>query len=236
MQTKGISALSIRRAGDRFHSNFGWLNAKHTFSFGEHYDPDHAGFRALRVINDDTVAPGKGFDTHPHSSMEIFTYIIEGQLEHKDSMGNGRIIETGEFQYMSAGSGVEHSEFNPSNENSVHLLQIWITPTHQGGEPRYADFDTKPLRQENGLTLLASPMGEGSSFGIRQHAEIHFGHLAAGASLSPQTNFSHQYLHLITGEIKISGETLTSGDGVGFTGTQSLKASAESEFLFFALS
>ena len=175
------SQISIRRAGDRFHSNLGWLDSWHTFSFGEHHDPAHAGYRSLRVINDDTVAPGKGFGTHAHSSMEIFSYIISGELEHKDSMGNGRIIRAGEFQYLSAGSGVKHSEFNPSSTEPVHFLQIWLTPTHPGGEPCYTDIDTKPLRKQNSLALLASPTGSDSSFQIRQNAQIHYGHLTAGA-------------------------------------------------------
>lgn len=236
MQTSTPSQVITRRSKDRFHSDLGWLNSRHSFSFGEHYDPEHMGYRSLRVINDDTVAPGKGFGTHGHSSMEIFSYVISGQLEHKDSLGNGRIIKAGEFQYMSAGAGVKHSEFNPSSDEPVQFLQIWITPTHEGGEPRYADFDTKPLRKANGLTLLASPTGRESSFGIRQHAEIHFGHLESGASLTPESKFSHHYLHLIKGEIKIAGETLTAGDGASFREVPEIQALVETEFLFFALS
>lgn len=236
MQTKTPSAIQIRRAGERFHSDHGWLDSWHTFSFGEHYDPDHAGYRSLRVINDDTVAPGKGFGTHAHSSMEIFSYVLSGELEHKDSLGNGRRIKAGEFQYMSAGSGVKHSEFNPSAEVPVHFLQIWITPTHQGGEPRYADFDTKPLRKENGLTLLASPQGDQESCAIRQHAEIHFGHLTAGSTLHPPSKYHHHYLHLLKGTLQIAGESLSAGDGVAYTNDIEIKASDESEFLFFALS
>lgn len=194
------------------------------------------GFRSLRVINDDIIAPGKGFGTHPHSSMEIFTYVVSGQLEHKDSMGNGRIISAGEFQYMSAGRGVEHSEFNPSGRNPVHLLQIWITPNAPGGEPRYSDFDTKPLRKVNGLTLLASPTGKGSSFGIRQHAEIHFGNLTKGSEMTPESSFSHHFLHMIKGEVDIAGETLKEGDGVSFGEILPIRSSADSEFLLFALS
>jgi redox-sensitive bicupin YhaK (pirin superfamily) len=236
MQTKTSPDVKVRRASDRFHSDLGWLDSWHTFSFGEHYDPTQAGFRSLRVINDDTVAPGQGFGTHAHSSMEIFSYVISGELEHKDSMGNGRTIKAGEFQYMSAGAGVKHSEFNPSSDEPVHFLQIWITPTNPGGEPRYADFDTKPLRKENGLTLLASPSGTETSFAIRQHAEIHFGHLGAGAKLEPDSELNHHYLHLIHGELEIGGETLTAGDGVAFGKSLPIVAAAESEFLFFALS
>ena len=236
MHSPDSPQITIRRAGDRFHTDLGWLDSWHTFSFGQHHDPAHSGYRSLRVINDDTVAPGKGFGTHAHSSMEIFSYVISGELEHKDSMGNGRIIRAGEFQYLSAGSGVQHSEFNPSATEPVHFLQIWLTPTEPGGEPRYADFDTKPLRQRDGLTLLASPTGEGSSCAIRQHAEIYYGHLTAGASLTPETNFSHHYLHLIRGEIKIAGETLITGDAFSLASTATVESVTESEFLYFALS
>lgn len=230
------SSIEVRRASERFHSNLGWLDSWHTFSFGEHYDPAHQGYRSLRVINDDTVAPGQGFGTHGHSSMEILSYVISGELEHKDSLGNGRIIKAGEVQYMSAGEGVKHSEFNPSSDEPVHFLQIWITPTHPGGAPRYADRDTKPLRKENGLTLLASPQGANGSFAIRQHAELHFGHLTTGASLTPETAYQHHYLHLIKGELEVADQLLKPGDGAAIEGSASLKAQSESEFLFFALS
>ncbi|GHC50340.1 pirin family protein [Roseibacillus persicicus] len=236
MQTEARPQITVRRSGDRFHSDFDWLDSWHTFSFGEHYNPAQMGFRSLRVINDDIIAPGKGFGTHPHSSMEIFTYVISGKLEHKDSMGNGRIITAGEFQYMSAGDGVEHSEFNPSAKDPVHLLQIWLTPTAPGGQPRYSDFDTKPLRQANGLALLASPSGKGSSFAIRQHAEIYFGNLDPDTDMTPESAFSHHYLHLIKGEIKVAGETLTEGDGASFGPILPIHSSADSEFLLFAVS
>ncbi|MEM9081083.1 MAG: pirin family protein [Verrucomicrobiota bacterium] len=234
MQT--TTDIHVRRANERFHSNHGWLNSFHTFSFGQHHDPNHMGFRSLRVINDDTVAPAQGFGTHPHSSMEIFSYVISGQLEHKDSLGNGRIIKAGEFQYMSAGDGIQHSEFNPSPNEPVHFLQIWLEPTHPGGEPRYADFDTKPLRSQNGLTLLASPSGKGPSFAIRQHAQISFGHLHPGKELTPHPTFPHQYLHLISGELQLDEQTLTPGDSAAFSHPVTLKANSEAEFLFFELS
>lgn len=169
---------------DRGYSDFGWLKSRHSFSFGQYHDPEFMGFRSLRVINEDKVSPGKGFGSHPHDSMEIVSYVVEGELEHKDSLGNGRVIRAGEFQYMSAGSGVVHSEFNPSAENPVHFLQIWLIPQEAGGEPRYRDFDTSQRRKENGLAVLASPDGREDSAAIRQDAEIHFGHLAAGKTLS----------------------------------------------------
>ncbi|MDP0491761.1 MAG: pirin family protein [Verrucomicrobiota bacterium JB023] len=228
-------SLKVFRAGDRFHTAIDWLDSWHSFSFGEHYHPDRVGYRSLRVINDDVVAPGRGFATHPHASMEIFTYVISGQLEHRDSMGNGRIISAGEFQYMSAGTGVEHSESNPSPEEKVHLLQIWITPSSPGGEPRYADRDTKPLRQKDALTLLASPTGREGSFAIRQHAEIHFGSLSAGSSLQPGAEYRHHYLHLIKGGLSLCGEGLSPGDGAAVDGEFSIKADEDSEFLLFSL-
>jgi redox-sensitive bicupin YhaK (pirin superfamily) len=163
--------------------------------------------------------------------------VISGELEHKDSMGNGRVIKEGEFQYMSAGTGVSHSEFNPSASNPVHLLQIWITPTHPGGEPRYHDFDTKPLRQDNGLALLASPGGDNGSMAIRQHARIHFGHLAQGASLAldDDPGYPHSWLHIIKGKLKAGENTLNPGDGASFEGPLDLTAENDAEFLLFRL-
>lgn len=234
MQTN-THPLQIRRAHERFHTDLGWLNSWHSFSFGEHYDPAHAGYRSLRVINDDTVSPGQGFGTHGHSSMEIFSYVISGQLEHKDSLGNGRIINAGEFQYMSAGAGVKHSEFNPSSTEPVHFLQIWLTPTHSGGEPRYQDIDTKHLRKNNGLTLLASPTGEGQAFAIRQHAKIFFGHLNAHQEVQIEEAYPHYYLHLISGKLSIESQSLHPGDGAALSHPLKIEAEEEAEFLLFNL-
>ena len=237
MQNTATTPLTLRRANERFHSDHGWLDTYHTFSFGDHHDPRHMGYKSLRVINDDKIAPGRGFGTHPHRSMEIFTYVISGELAHQDSMGNGRVIKAGEFQYMSAGSGVEHSEVNPSPHNPVHLLQIWITPSHPGGEPRYRDFDTKPLRQENGLTLLASPEEKNQSMAIRQEAEIHFGHLSEDQTLelSQDAERPNTWLHLISGTLELAGERLQPGDGASFEDSTTLSATTEAEFLLFRL-
>jgi redox-sensitive bicupin YhaK (pirin superfamily) len=230
--------ISIRRSDERGHANHGWLDARHSFSFGDYYDPAHTSYRSLRVINEDRIAPGKGFGMHPHSSMEIFTYIISGELEHKDSLGNGRIIKAGEFQYMSAGSGVLHSEANPSGTEPTHLLQIWITPSTPGGDPRYADMNTSALKKENALTLFASGDGRDGSQKIRQNAEIFFGHLKQGASLPALTedSFNHHYLQLIKGSLQLRDLTLTTGDAAMIDGkTPGISALEDSEFLYFNL-
>lgn len=232
------SKLTIRRSDDRGHIDHGWLNAKHSFSFGNYYDPAHMSYGSLRVINDDHVAPGKGFGMHQHSAMEIFTYIISGQLEHKDSMGNGRVIKAGEFQYMSAGSGVMHSEKNPSKDEEVHLLQIWITPNQPGGDPLYADMDTNSVKKKNDLTLFASGDGRDGSQKMRQDAEIFFGHLEQNASLpTPPTGEFHQhYIQLIKGSLILEENILMPGDAVMIDGaTPAIRAKQEAEFLYFNL-
>jgi redox-sensitive bicupin YhaK (pirin superfamily) len=244
MQTQARSqtsspTLTIRRSGDRGTADHGWLQARFTFSFADYHDPAHMGYRSLRVINNDTIAPGGGFPSHPHRSMEIFTYVISGQLEHRDSMGNGRVIEAGEFQYMSAGSGVVHSEFNPSQDTPTELLQIWITPQQSGGEPRYGDMNTNQLKKENSLTLFASQDGRGKSFAMRQNAEIYFGHLSQGHTLTtPASNMDGTWLHLIKGRLSVLGETLEAGDSASVDGSAEgfpLEASADAEFLLFKL-
>ncbi len=239
-KTSPAPTLSVRRSEDRGHANHGWLETHHTFSFGDYYDPAHMGYRSLRVINDDLVAPSGGFPTHPHRSMEIFTYIIAGQLQHEDSMGNGRVIKAGEFQYMSAASGVQHSEFNPSPDEMVHLLQIWITPDEPGGDPRYADMDANQLRQPNALALLASPDGRHGSMGIRQNAEIHFGQLDAGQTLTvPPSELDGAWVHVIRGGIMILDGTLNPGDSASIDHSASgfpIAATEDAEFLLFRLS
>lgn len=228
--------FKIRRANDRFHSNHGWLDSYHTFSFAGHDHPDHRGFGALRVINDDKIAPGQGFGTHPHRSMEIFTYIISGELEHKDSMGNGRIIKAGEFQYMSAGNGVQHSEFNPSSSNPVHLLQIWLQPNMPGGEPRYHDYNLLAHAAGRPLTLITSSDGRDNSIATRADGEIHFGHLTPNETLPPQESFAKTWLHLISGEVTLEDETILPGDGVAIDGPlPTMKARQDSTFLLFNL-
>lgn len=230
--------LTKRAASKRGHANHGWLDSKHTFSFADYYDPDNMGFKSLRVINDDKIAPFRGFDTHPHRNMEIFTYVISGELEHKDSMGNGRIIKAGEFQYMSAGSGVKHSEFNPSDQET-HMLQIWIQPNETGGEPRYAELDTQSLNDENGLTLFASADGRNGSVQIRQDAEIYFGHTSASQQIRLQSpNYDSHWIHVINGEVKVGEVTLTAGDGLAIEEASDgyeIITPKESKFILFQL-
>lgn len=239
MASTGNSLTIIKRpSAERGTSNFGWLDSKHSFSFGGYHDPEHLGFRSLRVINQDIVAPGQGFGAHPHQSMEILSYVVEGELEHKDSLGNGRVIKAGEFQYMSAGSGVRHSEFNPSSDQPVHFLQIWIQPREQGGQPRYRDFDTAAPRVKNGLFLLASPDGEADSAEIRQTAQIHFGDLASGASIEVRADAKYPYawVQVIQGAVQIAGTDLEAGDGAAIEGDAfTIEGTQDAEFLLFRL-
>jgi hypothetical protein len=233
------ATITKRPAHERGQTEIGWLHSRHSFSFGEYYDPANMNFRSLRVINDDVVEPGMGFGTHPHRDAEIFTYVIEGQLQHKDSMGNGSIINAGDLQYMSAGSGVQHSEFNPSRTNRVHLLQIWLLPNLRGGEPRYAEKALGSAAQPNALTLLFSEDGRDGSVAIRQDAEISFGRVEAGRTVEvPLSGPSDAYLHVIKGRVQLLGETLTEGDAAAIEEAAELTVSADSdaEFLLFRLS
>src|SRR5690349_5206355 len=173
------SMKTIRRADERGHVNHGWLDTFHTFSFASYFDPQHMGFRSLRVINDDQVAGGGGFDTHPHRDMEIITYVLNGALEHKDSMGNGRVIRPDEFQYMAAGSGIRHSEFNHSASEPVHLLQIWIVPDKKGVTPRYAEKSVATVAPGK-WHLVTSKSGRDDSIAIHQDADLYFGRFEAG--------------------------------------------------------
>lgn len=219
--------ISIRRSHERGGANFGWLDSKHTFSFGSYYDERHMGFSALRVINDDRVTPGAGFDTHGHRDMEILSYVLDGEIAHKDSEGNIATLPPGEFQLMSAGSGIRHSEFNPSRTNGLHFLQIWIQPNVYGESPGYQqkDFGKKP-----GLTLAVSPDGEAGSLVIKQDARVY--QLLLGPNEAAQLNTDvnrHYYVHVIEGELGIAGETLTPGDGAKLTEISSLQLNAKSQ-------
>jgi len=208
---------TIRRANERGHANHGWLDTWHTFSFAGYYDPAHMGFRSLRVINDDTVAAGAGFGTHPHRDMEIITYVLSGAVQHKDSMGNGRVIKPGEFQYMAAGTGVQHSEFNPSPTEPGHFLQIWILPDRKGAKPRYEE---KVLSRatSGALHLVASKSGRDGSISLNQDADVYFAKLREGDAiehaLRPQR---HAWVHVAEGEVSLNGESLRAGDGAALS-------------------
>ncbi len=207
--------ILLRKAKERGHANHGWLDSYFTFSFAEYYDPAWLGFRSLRVINDDLIMPGMGFGTHPHRDMEIISYVLGGQLQHRDSMGNGRIIRAGEFQYMAAGSGVEHSEFNPSPTEPTRLLQIWIKPDTKGVKPRYAEKNLAdaPAGQ---FHLVASRTGRAGSIEIHQDADLLLARLESGQRVRHSLTLErHAWIHIAEGEVSLNGIELSSGDAVG---------------------
>jgi hypothetical protein len=208
---------TIRRANERGHAEHGWLDSYHTFSFADYYDPKWMGFRSLRVINDDLVMPGNGFGTHPHRDMEILTYVLSGALEHKDSMGNGSVLRPGEVQYMSAGTGIQHSEFNPSKDEAAHFLQIWIQPDRKGLTPRYAG---KSLAKEpkGRLHLVASKSGRQGSLAINQDADLYVAKLEAGDQLTHTLKLGrHAWVQVAEGEGTINGDVLKAGDAAAFS-------------------
>jgi redox-sensitive bicupin YhaK (pirin superfamily) len=229
--------MTILKANERGHAEHGWLDSYHTFSFADYYNPQWMGFRSLRVINDDLVMPGMGFGAHPHQDMEIITYILSGSIEHKDSMGNGRVIRAGEVQYMSAGSGVRHSESNPSNTEPAHFLQIWIMPDARGVKPRYAE---KSLRDApNGkLNLITSKTGRDGSIAIHQDADLWMAKLDAGQQVAHSlANGRNAWLHVAEGEVVLNGKTLSGGDAAAINQEDKLelKASKPSQVLLFDL-
>lgn len=235
-----MPSVMKRLAEDRGSADHGWLQARFTFSFAGYHDAKHMGFRALRVMNNDTIQPGGGFPTHPHSDMEIFTYVIEGELEHKDSLGNGAVLTPGNLQYMSAGKGIRHSEFNPSKSNITHLYQIWIEPNIRGGEPRYMEKPLKEFSRPNELTLLYSGSGRDGSTEIRQNAEIFFAQADANEELTvpPSEGVPHAWIQLISGKLSVLGESLETADGLAIEDMPEgfpIRAAAQSEFLLFRL-
>lgn len=206
--------LDLRRAEDRGHANHGWLDTWHTFSFSSYYDPAHMGISNLRVINDDRIAPGDGFPTHGHRDMEIVTYVLDGALEHKDSMGNGSVIRPGEVQYMAAGTGVRHSEYNASEREPVHLLQIWLLPNQTGVEPRYAQVAFPAAARRNRLALLVSPDGRDGSIATHQDALLYGTLLDDGVTVSHQLADDRQgYVHVARGRVWLNDAELVAGDG-----------------------
>ncbi len=230
--------LKVRKAEERGHANHGWLDSWHTFSFADYQDPREMGFGPLRVINDDKVQPGQGFGTHGHRDMEIITYVLEGGLEHKDSMGNGSIIRPGNVQRMSAGTGVRHSEFNPSRDEGVHFLQIWIEPKITGAKPGYEEKQFGPAEKKGQLRLIASPDGREGSVTIGQDATVYASMLegkdAVAHRLAPGRR---AYVHVARGAVKVNGTPLKVGDGAKIENEPSieLKDAREAEVLLFDL-
>jgi len=227
-----------RKAQDRGRADFGWLDSRHSFSFGQYYDPDHMGFGALRVINDDRVAAGAGFDTHGHKDMEIFSYALDGALAHRDSLGSGSVIRPGDVQLMSAGTGIRHSEFNASETDPVHFLQIWIIPEKQGLAPAYAKKHFPEAERRNRLKLIVSPDGRDGSLKIPQDAAIHAGVLEKGASLTETLKPDRRYwLHVARGTLDVNGHSVMEGDGLAIAeeGSLTLAAKAPAEILLFDL-
>jgi redox-sensitive bicupin YhaK (pirin superfamily) len=234
--TTKIHRIHDRNA--RGHSQLGWLDSYHTFSFSSFYDPQRMGFRSLRVINDDRIAPGAGFPTHGHRDMEIFTYVLSGAVEHKDSLGTGSVIRPGEAQIMSAGTGIMHSEFNHSQTEELHLLQIWILPDEQGLTPRY-EQKAFPLEEKQGkLRLIAAKDGRDGAVTIHQDVDLYTSILEAGNVVNYHVP-SHRYvwLQIATGIISLNGEELRAGDGVEITGEEQLEMTTNigAEILLFDL-
>lgn len=208
-------ALQLRKSDDRGRVDFGWLDSRHTFSFGHYHDPAHMGFGPLRVINDDRVAPGGGFPTHPHADMEIVSYVLDGALEHKDSLGTGSVIRPGDVQRMSAGTGIRHSEFNASDSAPVHFLQVWIVPRARGLAPSYEQKSFAPSDKAGRLHLVGSPDGKNGSVTINADVDFYAGMFSSGDHAAHQLASDHKaWLHVATGQVRVNGETLQAGDGV----------------------
>ena len=230
--------ITIRKSEDRGHVKLGWLDTYHTFSFDQYYNPAHMHFRTLRVINEDRVAPAKGFPTHSHRDMEIITYILSGALEHRDSMGNGSVIRPGDVQRMTAGTGVAHSEYNPSPDEPVHLLQIWIMPNARNLAPGYEQKFFPPENRQDQLRLIASPDGAQDSVKINQDARVYVSNLVSGQTVAHELAAGRSaWLQLAHGSVMLNDANLTAGDGAAVSAESALRISAadEAEFLLFDL-
>ena len=229
--------LKLRKADERGHANFGWLDSHHTFSFGDYHDPAHMGFGPLRVINDDRVAGGGGFPTHPHADMEIVTYVLHGALEHKDSLGTGSVIKPGDVQRMSAGTGIRHSEFNASKTEPVHLIQIWVVPDKRGLTPGYEQKTIPDAEKRGRLRLVGSNDGRDGSVTVDQDIAIYATQLSAGDSVRHKLAPGRAaWVQVATGNATINGEKVGAGDGVAITGVNDLAiegGSADAELLLF---
>ncbi len=230
----GGSMIEVRRASDRGHTRLDWLSSYHTFSFGEYHDPLHAGFRTLRVINDDRVRPEAGFSPHSHRDMEILSYVLEGSLEHKDTMGNHSVIRRGELQLMSAGSGIQHSEFNPSERETAHFLQIWIMPEKKGLTPSYQQKLFHERERKNQAQLVVSHDGREGSLRIHQDANIYLAHLDEGAELTWSVQSGRGiWIQVTRGEVTIEGVQLSAGDGISIEKEKEILISGKSNGEFF---
>jgi len=229
--------IKIRKSKERGHANHGWLDSYHTFSFANYHDPEHVGFRSLRVINEDRVAGGEGFGTHPHRDFEIISYVVSGALKHQDSMGHVAVMNAGDVQRISAGTGIAHSEFNNSATEPVHFLQIWLQPSRNGLPPSYAQqsFAKAPA---NALTLVCTPEGGSNAIKINQDARLLIGKLAANGALRHSLADQRQaWIQLIEGDLELNGETLSSGDGAAVDRETDLKFASKkgAHFILFDL-
>jgi hypothetical protein len=230
--------IQIRKATERGFGDHGWLKSYHTFSFAGYRDPAHMGFRALRVMNEDRVAPGQGFGTHPHDNMEIISYVLQGALSHRDSMGNGEVLRPGEFQCISAGSGITHSEFNPSTTEPVHFYQIWLLPNVRNMEPSYQQKSYSIRDKQDRLCLVASEDGRDGSLVIKQDANVYLASLGRGQRLDYRVPVQrHVWIQLLKGRIELDGSILEFGDGISVSAENELGVVAmeESEFMLFDL-
>lgn len=228
--------MILRRASERGYADHGWLRSYHTFSFAHYHDPAHMGFRALRVINEDRVAGGQGFGAHPHRDMEILSYVLDGAMEHRDSLGNGAVMRPGDVQRMSAGTGVRHSEFNHSPSEGLHFLQIWIEPDTLGLTPSYEQKAFPAQDQPSGWRLIASRDGRAGSVTVHQDLNLYLGRFAGGEQ-SPAPIARHAWLHLVRGTAKVNGERLSAGDAAAFSPGEaiSLEGIEDAEVLLFDL-
>ncbi|HXZ84649.1 MAG TPA: pirin family protein [Myxococcota bacterium] len=230
--------IQLRRSGERGQARHGWLESRHTFSFADYHDPEHMGFRALRVLNEDRVQPGQGFPPHSHRDMEILTCVLEGALQHQDSLGNSSVIRPGELQRMTAGTGVTHSEYNASREAPVHFLQIWIIPARPSLRPGYEQRDFGSGEMRDRLRLVASPDGRDGSLTLHQDATVHLGRLAQGTRIrQPLAAGRFAWVQVARGELRLNGETLQAGDGAAVSGEPALEleALAPAQLLVFDL-
>lgn len=230
--------IELRKANDRGHGDHGWLNSYHTFSFASYHDPKHMGFRSLRVMNEDRVAAGKGFGEHAHDNMEIISYVLEGALEHKDSLGNGEVLKPGEFQRISAGTGITHSEFNPSKSEATHFYQIWLRPKSQGIEPSYEQKRFADEELKNTLRVVASPDGRDGSLSIHQDAIIYLSKLENGKAIShPLSSGRYAWLQVLRGSVTLNGKALETSDGAAISDEAELTitATSDAEMMLFDL-